>query len=372
MAVYKRGGVYWFSFIYAGKRVQRPAKTTSKTVAKLAEKDYRDMLERVHAGMPAQKQKDRVRPVREIVRQYLEHFDVNHRERTVAINKSCLTHVTRLLGGRLLSDLDEQQIRKYIRARLDEGVCGRTINIELGALSRAIGKPWSQLWPNVKRLEERKDVGRALSQEEECKLIDAASEVRRSSFISLFVRVALLTGMRSGETLGLRWEHVDFQKRVISVGRAKTSSGTGRQIPMNGELCDLLAQHAKWFTTQFGAAQDRAYVFPWGSPAPTDPTRPTTTMKKAWGALRTKAGVECRIHDLRHTVATKLAEAGTPESTMLALLGHMSRAMLEHYSHVRLAAKRTAVEALTTRSHSPISDPVATNSTTVGGKEAVH
>jgi len=41
-----------------------------------------------------------------------------------------------------------------------------------------------------------------------------------------------------------------------------------------------------------------------------------------------------------------MAEAGTPESTMLALMGHMSRAMMERYSHIRMAAKRTAVEAL--------------------------
>jgi integrase len=204
MAVYKRGGVYWFNFIYAGKRIQTSAKTTSKTVAKIAEKDYRDMLERVHAGMPAEKRKDRMRRVTEITQDYLEHFDINHRERTVAINKSCLTHVTRLLGGKLLSDLNEQEIRKYIRTRLDEGVCGRTINIELGALSRAIGSQWSQLWPRVKKLEERRDVGRALSSEEENRLINAAPEIRRSSFVGLFVRVALLTGMRSGEILGLR------------------------------------------------------------------------------------------------------------------------------------------------------------------------
>ena len=43
-----------------------------------------------------------------------------------------------------------------------------------------------------------------------------------------------------------------------------------------------------------------------------------------------------------------MAEAGVPESTMLALVGHMSRAMLERYSHIRMAAKRQAVEALST------------------------
>jgi integrase len=55
------------------------------------------------------------------------------------------------------------------------------------------------------------------------------------------------------------------------------------------------------------------------------------------------------MHDLRHTFCTRLAEAGVPESTMLALMGHMSRAMLERYSHIRMAAKRDAVEAITLR-----------------------
>ena len=66
----------------------------------------------------------------------------------------------------------------------------------------------------------------------------------------------------------------------------------------------------------------------------------------AWDNIRKDAGVSCRLHDLRHTALTKMAEAGVPESTMLSLAGHMSRAMLERYSHIRMAAKRTAVESL--------------------------
>src|SRR5206468_9353897 len=85
---------------------------------------------------------------------------------------------------------------------------------------------------------------------------------------------------------------------------------------------------------------------PFGSPYPTDPTRPTTTLKTVWGTSREYAMVDCRLHDLRHTAATKMAEAGAPETTMLALMGHMSRKMMERYSHIRMAAKRTAVESL--------------------------
>ena len=49
------------------------------------------------------------------------------------------------------------------------------------------------------------------------------------------------------------------------------------------------------------------------------------------------------------------ARAGTPESTMLALLGHMSGAMLDHYGHIRMAAKRAAVEVLSTQNDKRIS-----------------
>ena len=53
-----------------------------------------------------------------------------------------------------------------------------------------------------------------------------------------------------------------------------------------------------------------------------------------------------RFHDLRHTAITEMAEAGAPDATLMAISGHMSRRMLEHYSHVRMKAKREAVEKL--------------------------
>ena len=57
-------------------------------------------------------------------------------------------------------------------------------------------------------------------------------------------------------------------------------------------------------------------------------------------------GERLRFHDLRHQAITELAEAGVSDATLMALAGHMSREMLEHYSHVRLAAKRAAIDML--------------------------
>lgn len=63
-----------------------------------------------------------------------------------------------------------------------------------------------------------------------------------------------------------------------------------------------------------------------------------------------RAKVQCRFHNLRHIVCTKMAEAGVPEATMKAIMGHMSRAMLERYSHIRKAAEVEAMAAIEARS----------------------
>jgi len=115
---------------------------------------------------------------------------------------------------------------------------------------------------------------------------------------------------------------------------------------MNEDLYQVLCSHAQWFDGRFGATQPDYFVFPYGSPLPNDPTRQSVELKTAWDSIRKAADVNCRWHDLRHTVCTKMAEAGVPESTMLAIMGHMSRAMLERYSHIRMVAKREAVESL--------------------------
>ena len=58
------------------------------------------------------------------------------------------------------------------------------------------------------------------------------------------------------------------------------------------------------------------------------------------------AKVACRFHDLRHTFISRLAESQCSDSTVMALAGHVSRKMMERYSHIRNEAKRQAVENL--------------------------
>ena len=337
--------VYWYEFFYAKKRIRESAKTSRKTIAVEAEKRRKLELERAYAGLPIEAVSMRISTVLDCTKAYRKAYEQGHRQKSLTWVAERLNKVEAALGSVLLPSLTEDRIREYMKARKAEGAGGRTVNMEVSMLSRAMGRKWSILWPKVKSNEEPKDTGRALSTEEEARLLKELEEAR-SPVLATFVKALLLTAMRCGELTGMRWEQVDFAQRVMTVGRTKTDAGTGRQIPMNQELLDVMKDHAKWFTKRFGETLPEHFLFPAGERWPSDPTRPTTSFKTAWRNLRTEAKVSCRIHDLRHTALTKLAESGASDSTIMALAGHLSRAMLERYSHIRMNAKRQAVESL--------------------------
>ena len=76
------------------------------------------------------------------------------------------------------------------------------------------------------------------------------------------------------------------------------------------------------------------------------PSKAMHRWKVAWETARKASKIDCRFHDLRHTFVSRLAESQSSDSTIMALAGHVSRAMMERYSHIRLEAKRKAVDTL--------------------------
>ena len=363
MAVYKpsRKGAaskfYVCEFVYQGKRFQESTGATSRTVAKEYEKRRKAEMERAAAGMPTDQKTTRIRTVADVIGPYLDGYRLNHRPQSITFATGRLAVVQKALGNVVLSDLTEERIRAYMRQRQSEDISGRTINMEIGELSRAIGQTWSLLWPKTRKMEERKDVGMALSPNQQKALLDGLERLSTPHLPTL-IPVLLLTGMRPGEALSLTWGQVDLMDRTIRVGKAKTSNGTGRTIPINDDLAPILAAHRAWFVERFGEPMPNHHLFPWGKPVPSDPAKHATDITWGWDKLRELAGVHCRLHDLRHTFATRLAESGASESTMLALMGHMSRAMLERYSHIRMAAKRQAVAGIRLRQEGEFSEVV--------------
>jgi len=85
-----------------------------------------------------------------------------------------------------------------------------------------------------------------------------------------------------------------------------------------------------------------------------------TTLKTAWDTVRRNSKVTGRWHDHRHTLITDLAESGAGEQTIMDIAGHVSRNMLKHYSHIRMEAKRDALESLVSKPAKP--KPLASKS----------
>jgi integrase len=161
----------------------------------------------------------------------------------------------------------------------------------------------------VRKLEERKDVGRALSAAEQKALLDGLPN-RHTPHIGTLIPLLLLTGMRAGEALSLKWGRVDLMGKILRVGRAKSANGTGREIPINDDLASVLAAHLSWFVEKFGEPKPEHYLFPWGKPVPSDPMRHATDITRGWDQLRAETGVSCRLHDLRHYAEFRTMPSG--------------------------------------------------------------
>jgi integrase len=95
------------------------------------------------------------------------------------------------------------------------------------------------------------------------------------------------------------------------------------------------------------ATDPEHYVFPWqGGTGIVDPTRPMAGWRSAWRSILKEAGIKARFHDLRHTAVTTMTEAGLPDLTIMAQVGHVSPAMMKHYSHIRRLALNQAAATL--------------------------
>ncbi len=177
-------------------------------------------------------------------------------------------------------------------------------------------------------------------------MLAVAAKLRSKNIYPALV-VDLNCGLRDKELRQLHWSQIDLvHKKTLTVGKSKTEAGTGRVIPLNETVMEALQAHAAWYIRRFGECKPGWYVFPAGKAQPTDPTHPVTTLKTAWKKVREKANVVGRWHDNRHTLVTELAESGAGDEVIMSIAGHVSRAMLSRYSHVRLEAKRRALNAI--------------------------
>jgi integrase len=347
VALFKRGGIWWYEFLFARRRVRESAKTTSKTVAKQAEQNRRRELERGFNGVEDNRE-ERIKTIRELGRTYLDDYRVRHRG--VVFAQYAVGNVIRHLGAVMAVDVTEQTVTAYQTTRLKEAAAPKTINEEIGFLLRLLGEAGDVIRTRLRRRKALKlavprGPGKAYTAEEKTAML-AAAKAARSRAIYPALMLALNTGERDAEIRGLQWERVDLTKAVLTVGISKTEAGEGRTIPLNSALLVAMVEYSKWYTQRFGTIKPEWFVFPFGKPRPNDPTRPMVTLKTSWSNVRKAAKVSGRWHDNRHTLITDLAESGAGDETIRDIAGHVSKQMLKHYSHIRMEAKRRALESI--------------------------
>lgn len=357
--IYKRGknATYWFRFRFAGRFVHESARTQSKTLARDAERQRRRELETKWNRIER-----RTLPPRfeQAASQWLEQAKPHLAERTHDIYDVAIRcHLSPALGSLLLCDIDAREIATYQAKRKADSASARTLNKELQVMRQVLKshKLWATLQGDVKFEREHASIGKALTPEEETRLLGACES---NALLHTVVSLALHTALRKNEIRMLHWHQIDLVKRTLTVGRTKTEGGSGRVIPLNSVAYGALVRWAG----RFPIAQPEHCVFPSCENAridtnhpnvgSIDTSQPINSWRTAWRRALQDAGLELRFHDLRHCCITKLAESQVSEQTLMAIAGHMSRSMVEHYSHIRMAAKRAALDGIASQGQTAV------------------
>lgn len=245
-----------------------------------------------------------------------------------------------------LADIAPMQIEKWKRERRDTPAKrGRganapigtrspgTVNHELASLASVFSLAVTQelLASNpvrkVKKLPHNSERSRVCSAEEEQLLRTWLPP----TIVPFFV-VAINTGMRCGEMVALNWGDVDFERGTIHIRTSKTDKP--RTIPMNKAVREELVR-------LYDARKNDQAVF--CNQRGTRHKRPNVTFY----CYCKKLGIEdLHWHDLRHTAASRLADAGASPFVIAEILGHADLRQTKRYTHATSDAKRRAVEAI--------------------------
>jgi integrase len=260
-------------------------------------------------------------------------------------------HIKPSLGRVGLKKLTPAHVRGLYRERLDSGLAPATVRRIHSTLHKALSQAVSDgIVPrnaaHVKAPRPAPEEIRPLSEDEARAFLDAARQ-SGERFEALYV-LAITTGLRRGELLGLRWDDLDLELGTLRVGRAlmreggrhtlgetKTKRGR-RQINLTPRTLNALKAHRKKQLEEkmkrAGLYKDHGLIFASGVGTPVNPEN---LIKRSFKPLLKKAGLpEIRFHDLRHTCATLLLSRGVHPKLVQELLGHATIAMtLDTYSH---------------------------------------
>jgi integrase len=363
MALKKRGKTWHCHFVVNGQRFRQSLGTTDWREAQSKEKELVAQAsdgKLTHTTTSLARQPFGLAADDYVAARYLELAPASR-----AKEKQLLVQLRDYFKDQPLKSITVKKITDYRTWRAAQSVGPATLNAELGILRRMLkrAKLWARVADDIRPLREPSTIGRALTEDDKQRLLKTAVMKPEWETAYLAAVLCLNTTARGCELKGLQWSDIDLFQRTITIRKTKTAAGE-RMIPLTSVAASALAR-LRTRAESFGPVEPSHYVFAAFVPkfkfndtnvvgyAVTgyDPTRHINSWRTAWRSLTKKAGLPgFRFHDLRHCAITSLAESGAADSTIMAIAGHVSRRMLERYSHVRMEAKRTAMEALSNSS----------------------
>jgi integrase len=249
------------------------------------------------------------------------------------ISADCVERYFRLrilpaIGGRAMDEVAPADVAALRRKMIGDKLSPSTVNRHLAYVRAAFAKAiaWQVIdgrnpaaSPGMLRERQRDHY---LSRVETRALL-AALDASKSPCAAAALALLVTTGARKQEVLRARWEHVDLDRSMLTVPRAK--SGHPRHIPLSPFAAAIVRRQ---LALREG---DGAWVFP----SPTLPDRPLANVKRVWATAKKAAGLpaDTVIHDLRHSFASALANAGIPLFEIGRVLGHAQLSTTTRYAH---------------------------------------
>ena len=338
--LYKRGDskFWWVSYVNeSGKRTRRSTGTVNR-------KEAEALLSKWKVEVYEEKNWDIPKSVNfeEVMLFFLKEtasVKRSHRD-----DKLHARQWTKSLAGKVMQEPYPNDIRLHIQRRINEGVGPATINRELALLSAAINfynKEQMGNLPNPtvgRKRKEPENRTRWITYNEAKELIISARVARNASHLADFIILALHTGCRSGEMLGLQWKDIDFNNQLIHLKADQTKTDKRRGVPLNDHALKSLLARKKFHSKH---CPESSWVFCNRN------GNKIASVKKSFKTACVRADIDdFKIHDMRHTCAAWLVTSGVPMPEVRDLLGHSSITMTEKYAHLAPENVRRAVNTL--------------------------
>ena len=312
------------------------------TPARAAELKAREVLAAAIRGELAKRDNESPLTLGDAFDRYLEWCETNGRGDPEYKRRHREHWVATLGEGFPLADLSELTIERHKKRRRTEGKANGTINRELVTvkhfLNRCVDWGWIDKRPKVVLLPEPPPRVRWLSDDERKRLATALAKPQRKAFRRL-VNAALLSGLRLSNLITLTRDQIDLGNATIAL--PDTKPGKRHHVPISDALADVLRE-------AMAASEGSPHVFVAGRKR--DGKHVPYTRNGASSFFRRvvdDAGIaDFHMHDLRHTFATEVRQAGHGLDVVQALLGHASPAMTQRYAHLGEATLKRAVAAV--------------------------